>query len=377
MLREVEWGEYRLGDLFDHIEQGRRLTKNDQQPGDIPFVMAGATNTGVVGYISNPVAKFPRNSITVDILGNTFYRSFSFGAGDDTGVYWNESKPYSEAVMLYIAAAIGKALTGRYNFGYKLRSSKSHDIKVQLPVLNGEINFSFMEKFIAELEAQHIAELEAYLVAAELKDYTLTSEEIQAVQDYEKLEWKSYNLEELFGKSTRGKRLKSDDRISGPLPFVTAGEANEGVSAFIGNGVDIFSKNTITIDMFGSAKYRNYDYGGDDHIAVVHTERLSKHASIFVTSAIHKSSHNGQFDYGNNFYAKDADALDIMLPVKNGEIAYSYMETLISAMHKLVIKDIVQFADREMAATVYQVNQDQSSYCTTTEKIERQGTTTE
>jgi hypothetical protein len=52
------------------------------------------------------------------------------------------------------------------------------------------------------------------------------------------------------------------------------------------------------------------------------------------------------------------------------------METLISAVHKLVIKDVVQFADREMAATVYKVNHDQSSDCTTTEKVERQGTTT-
>lgn len=106
---------------------------------------------------------------------------------------------------------------------------------------------------------------------------------------------------ELFGKSTRGKRLKSADRIEGTLPFVTAGEADEGVSAFIGNDVEVFSKNTITIDMFGSAKYRNYDYGGDDHIAVVHTENLPKLASVFVTAAIHKSSHTGKFDYGHNF----------------------------------------------------------------------------
>lgn len=40
----------------------------------------------------------------------------------------------------------------------------------------------------------------------------------------------------------RGKRLKSADRIDGNLPFVTAGETNEGISAFIGNDVDIFIK---------------------------------------------------------------------------------------------------------------------------------------
>lgn len=145
--------------------------------------------------------------------------------------------------------------------------------------------------------------------------------------------------------------LKGADRISGKLPFVTAGEADEGISAYIGNDVEIFESNTATIDMFGSAKYRNYKYGADDHIAVVHTENLSKNAAIFVTSAIHKSSHNGQFNYGKNFYAKDADDLFIQLPVKDGKPDYDAMSTLISAVHKLVIKDVVIYSDKKIAAT--------------------------
>lgn len=99
--------------------------------------------------------------------------------------------------------------------------------------------------------------------------------------------------------------------------------------------------------MFGSAKYRNYKYGGDDHIAVVHTEKLPKFASIFVTTAIHKSSYNGQFHYGRNFYAKDADELNISLPVKQQEPDYATMETVISAVQKLVIKELVLFVDRK------------------------------
>lgn len=141
-----------------------------------------------------------------------------------------------------------------------------------------------------------------------------------------------FNVEKLFGKSTRGKRLKSDDRIPGNLPFVTAGESNEGVSAFIGNNVTVFSENTTTIDMFGSAKYRNYKYGADDHVAVVHTEKLSRHAAIFITSAIHKSSYTGMFDYGRNFYAKDADQLNIFLPSKNQQPDYEFMGNYIAEL---------------------------------------------
>jgi len=115
--------------------------------------------------------------------------------------------------------------------------------------------------------------------------------------------------------------------------------------------VEVFSKNTTTIDMFGSAKYRCYDYGGDDHIAVVHTEDLPKHAAIFVTTATHKAAHTGKFDYGHNFYAKDADALDIMLPAKDGQPDYAYMELLIAAIQKMVIRDVVLYVEAKVNAT--------------------------
>ena len=213
---------------------------------------------------------------------------------------------------------------------------------------NSEIDFSFIEELVAKLEA--------YLKITDFKDYNLTEVEEKSLERFDSINWKSFNLEKLFGKSTRGRRLKSDDRIPGDLPFVTAGEADEGVSNFIGNNVVVFNENTATIDMFGSAKYINYKYGGDDHIAVGHTETLDEYAAIFVTSAINKSSHNGQFSYDKNFYAKDADVLNIMLPEKNGHPDYDYMQILISAIHKIIIKDVVLYADSRFSATKSVIN---------------------
>ena len=244
-MKEVEWGEFTFKSIFNKIKQGRRLKKDDQKAGDIPFVMAGVTNTGVVNYVSNPIAYFPENSITIDIFGNVFYRNYAFGAGDDTGVYWNDKVTYSKETMLFFAVAMRKSLEGRYSYGKKLRSSQSLYFKIRLPVRNNKIDFAFIDKFIAELEAERLAELEAYLSVTGFKDYELTDEEQKALNDYGKIEWSEYNLEKLFGKSTRGKRLKSEDRLPGDLPFVTAGEAEEGVSAFIGNNVTIFNENTF------------------------------------------------------------------------------------------------------------------------------------
>ena len=290
-----------------------------------------------------------------------FYQPYDFiGYSHIQGLYpklYNEK--WNDKSLIFIVVLFKKVAGGRFNYGNKFNRAIAREFLIQLPTKNGEIDFEFMESFVAELEAQRVAELEAqrvaeleaYLLATGLKDYELTDKEKQSIENFENLLWSSYNLKDLFGKATRGKRLKSADRIIGDLPFVTAGEMNEGVSAFIGNEVQVFSKNTTTIDMFGSAKYRNYNYGGDDHISVVHTENLHMKAAIFVTTAIHKSSHNGQFNYGKNFYAKDADKLNIMLPVYDKDIDYEYMETLISAIQKLVIKDVVLYADRKINVT--------------------------
>ena len=157
--------------IFDQIQQGRRLKKEDQRPGDVPFVMAGTGNTGVVNYVSNPVARFPGNAITIDIFGNVFYRSYAFGAGDDTGVYWSAGKNYSKEVMLFLAAAMQCAVKGRFSYGKKLRSSQSLDFKMMLPAKDGVPDYAAMEHVIRAVQKLVIRDVVRYsarqLTAAE------------------------------------------------------------------------------------------------------------------------------------------------------------------------------------------------------------------
>lgn len=251
---------------------------------------------------------------------------------------------------MFIIESIDKVIKTKYSYNNKATKIELKNSIIQLPIKNGEIDFDFMESFIAELEA--------YLSVTGLKDYTLTQLEQKTLQDFEKdnFNWETYNIEKLFCKSTRGKRLKSSDRIAGNLPFVTAGEADQGISAYIGNDVTIFPNNTTTIDMFGSAKYRNYVYGADNHVAVVYTNKIVKGASLLVASAIHKSSYNGQYHYDRNFYAKDADELNISLPTLSKKPNYELMETFMTAIQKLVVKDVVQYAENKIATTKTVVN---------------------
>ena len=334
--------------------------KNEEiisENGDVPLISNSSTDNGVMGYSNlNPLNK--GNSLTCSdtTLGaeTMYYQEKDFIGYSHIQHLVPKFKGFNKAIAYMIITASRIATTNKYDYGAKFNRNEMNNTKISLPVKKDrEIDFAFMEDFISQLEACRLSQLEAYLLVTGLKNYTLTPAEEQALTDFQNgnIEWGEFNLEKLYGKSTRGKRLKSADRINGDLPFVTAGEAETGISAFIDNDVEIFAANTTTIDMFGSAKYRNYEYGGDDHIAVVHTEKINKYAAIFVTTAIHKSSYTGKFSYSRNFYAKDADELNIYLPVTNDIPDYPMMETFISAVQKLVIKDVVEYADRKIEAT--------------------------
>lgn len=323
----------------------------------LPALTAGIQNQGLNNYVPTTNATILKNIISISAnganTGATFYQSKEFTVLQDSyAIYWkNTDEILSDNQYLFLVGIISKTIYGNYEWTNKAGWNKVKYEQINLPTQNGKIDFDFMERFIAELESERITELSAYLSVSGLDNYKLSNEEKNAIVSFNSLKWRKFNLKDLFGKSTRGKRLKSNNRIPGDLPFVTAGETDEGISDFIGNNVEIFSKNTTTIDMFGSAKYRNYEYGGDDHVAIVHTEKLPINAAIFVTTAIHKSSHNGQFDYGKNFYAKDADELWISLPVKNNKPDYDIMGLIISAIHKLVIKDVVLYSNKKIKTT--------------------------
>ncbi len=356
-LRVVKWGEFKLGDLFDVLSYKKRFDANKVslvENGGHPYIVRQSTQNGKKGNI-NENSKYLNPGNTISFGQDTatmFYQEKPYFTGDKIKILKPKYSRFGKGNAQFFLAAMRKAF---YSFAWgssRFNVQTLNNQIVKLPIVeNGSIDFDFMESFVAELEAERVAELTAYLKVSGLDNYELSSEEEIALENYKFLEWDVFNLEKLFGKSTRGKRLKGDDRIVGTLPFVTAGEASEGISAYISNKVEVFEKNTTTIDMFGSAKYRNYKYGADDHVAVVHTESVPMKAAIFVTSAIHKAAHTGKFDYGHNFYAKDADALDIMLPSKDNKPDYKTMDTLISAIQKLVIKDVVDYSNAKMNAT--------------------------
>ena len=258
-LRAVKWGEYKLGTLFD-IENTLSFNVDKLVDGiEYDYVTRTSINQGVLqttGFVNesniNASGTWSLGLLSMDF----FYRRKPWYAGQFVRkIIPNVSIP--ERTVPFFSTILNKQKPILLSVLVRSVDETFKNTSIKLPeTADGKIDFDFMESFIAELEAERVAELSAYLTVSGLDNYELSSSEVHALQNFKSLTWKKFNLEKLFGKSTRGKRLKGDDRIPGTLPFVTAGEAAEGISAYISNNVEIFEKNTTTIDMFGSAKCR-------------------------------------------------------------------------------------------------------------------------
>lgn len=223
---------------------------------------------------------------------------------------------------------------------------------ISLPIKNKQIDFKFMDTFIAELEAERIAELSAYLKVSGLDNYKLSAEELKALQDYENVEVKEFEYQEIFEKIAQGRRLKKSDQIDGNIPFVMSGVTNTGIVNYVSNPVVMFPKNSITLDIFGNAFYRSYDFGAGDDTGVYWNENniFNKDSMLFITTSM-RTSVLGKYDYGKKLRSSQSKHIKMLLPVKNGKPDVDYMKIFTKAIVKLVIKDVVRYADERINAT--------------------------
>ena len=267
-LRDTDRAKERYAERFDANKVS--LVEN----GGHPYIVRQSTDNGKKGNIDESVSFLnPGNTISFgQDTATMFYQEVPYFTSDKIKILKPKDAEFSKKNAQFFLSSMRKTFSSFAWGSSRFNVETLKEQLIMLPITNhGKIDFTFMESFIADLEEERVAKLSTFLTVSGLDNYELSSEEKDALKNYTSLKWNAYNLEKLFGKATRGKRLKGDDRIAGTLPFVTAGETAEGISAYISNHVEVFEKNTTTIDMFGSAKYRNYQYGADDHVAVVHT----------------------------------------------------------------------------------------------------------
>ena len=372
----VKWGEFRLGDLFEKIKVNSLKYKTNDLPSisndkySLPALTAGIQNQGLNNYVPRNNATVLKNVISISAnganTGATFYQSKEFTVLQDAyAIEWiYSSDTLTENQYLFLVGAITKTIYGNYAWTNKAGWERIKNDTISLPITSTDkIDFDFMESFIRELEEERIRELSAYLTVSGLSDTKLSDREEAALLHFKNWKWQEYRYDEIFNHIEQGRRLKKDDQKPGTIPFVMSGITNTGVVNYISNPVASFPANSLTVDIFGNTFYRNFAYGlGDDTGAYWNDQReYSKEQMLFFATSVGKSL-DGKYSYGHKLRSSQSFGFKMLLPVKDGNPDYAAMETFISAVQKLVIKDVVQYADKKIAATKEVTHQKEETY---------------
>lgn len=296
------------------------------------------------------------------MFGNAIYRNHEYKLVTHARAFALLPKEkINNAGMLFISSALS-FLTERFGYSNMCLWSKIQNKKIKLPQKNEKIDFEFMENFIAELEAQRIAELEAYLKVTGLDNYILTKKEektLEALENKGGVELREYKIIELFEiEGTKSLDRNAIEFVKNGINFVGRTNENNGVQGKIVEQVFKPNEpNTITATVIGNYKYVKYQkepYYCSQNINKL-TPRLNllnwnDHIARYFITLIQKfvSQYDGQ---QGGYKLDDIINYKIYLPIKNNEIDFEFMENLISAVQKLVIKGVVEYADKRIKCT--------------------------
>lgn len=255
---------------------------------------------------------------------------------------------------IFIGSLINKLPYGGYN-GYPKQKTLKNDI-IQLPTKDGEIDFEFMEYFIAELESQHIAKLEAYLKVIGLNNYELTSDEKKSIDNFNNIEWGERRIGDLFkvsvSKGYDAGKMIFLDKTSYTFEFVGRTKNNYGVQGYVEKlDTEPNDPETISISQIGTvnAQIRKNKWYSSQNIFVLNPID-KKLVNLAIIAFINKKllKYKGYSSYPTLQTLKEQT---IQLPIKDGEIDFEYIELFTTAIQKLVIKDVVIYANNKISTT--------------------------
>ncbi|GAA6828919.1 restriction endonuclease subunit S [Helicobacter pylori] len=389
-LNAIKWGEFKLGDLFEASNGDFDIQKRHINHKGEFVITAGLSNNGVLGQSDIKAKVFESHTITIDMFGCAFYRSFPYKMVTHARVF--SLKPKFE-----INHKIGLFLSTLFfnypkKFGYENMCSwaKIKNDKVILPLKPTasaqtikDIDFNFMEKFIAELEQCRLAELQAYLKATGLSNTTLSNDEENALNVFNNLgggntpcglRWQSFKLGDLFEKVSarflgKGDKFKATSKSitdTHNIPLVYCKKGNNGIM-YWGKKGDFETYNNIISIIYNGVIATGLTYAHRDEVGILAESYFIKFkngnpnflCNLFIKTAIEKVLYP---KYSRDNLATWANKVEnelIFLPTnQHGKIDFHFMSTLINALMKQTIQGVVQYSSAKIQATKEAISQE-------------------
>ncbi len=389
-LNAIKWGEFRLGDLFEVLSSKKIYHANTikihdtQIENSYPYVVRATTNNGIKGFIiDDPTFTNEKNTLSfAQDTFTVFYQKQPYFTGNKVKIL----KPkfaFKSSKILHFISAILQFILKPLTWGLGSTTESIAEFKFSLPLkptANAQtledIDFHFMEKFIAELEQCRLAELEAYLKATGLSNTTLSSDEENALKLFNNsiggntpcgLTWQSFKLGDLFEiRPTKAYNLTNSHLFDSNAknPVVTNSSLSNGISGYSsleptekGNQIT-YSDTTTSEGIF----YQKRSFIGYSHVQGLYPlkyhEFWNEKTLLYIVVAFKKVA-CGRFNYGNKFNRKIASEMSILLPTNpHGKIDFHFMRTLINALMKQTIQGVVEYSSTKIQAAKEIISQE-------------------
>ena len=354
------WKEFKITDIFD-IKNTHSILSNQITPnsGTIPYVTAGESNNSISTYIAYDVDKIEKGN-SIMIGGKTLvvtYQEKDYFSNDshNLALYLKDKPNVTPKVLIYMVSALNKSLKPLYTWGNSISKRKIQKDIITLPTCStGTIDYSYMERYISELEEERISELAAYLKVTGLENCVLTKLERLALKSRGGGNLRKFKIGDLFNIES-GIRLTKAEISKGDINFLGAIATNNGIREKI-KTTKIRKANCITVNYNGSvgeAFYQPEPFFASDDVKVYRAKGkwiINELNALFLATAI--KTVGKAFCYSQKWSAKKMKYTYISLPVrKTGEPDYEFMETYIRALEKVVIKGVVDWKDRIIKTT--------------------------
>lgn len=373
-LRDVEWGKYKLGDLFEikGIKQAKSQREIPTDRNGVHYIIQSMgnnmydRNVNRQWLVDNNEAPVDGNAIVLGVtLPAVSYQPDEFGASQ---VITARADFLNERIGLFFVLILKKLCFNLFSYDKKPGISIYKDLVVELPIKDDEIDFEFMESFIAELEAQRLAGLSAYLKSNRFDNCELSEEENNAIRKFAHLNddnWGTYKIGKLFDRISTNKlpykakelpKQPTDDYV---LPCLTSSFQNQGLNYYAPKEGATILSDVISLPS-NSDVYRAYYQSRDftvlsDSYAInwkLTKNKPTPNQYLFMVMCINKVTDLPIYSYKNKLGGWNVvKHKSIRLPEKAGEIDFAFMDAFISGLKKLAIKDTVIYADRKSKET--------------------------
>ena len=341
-LTDVEWGEFKVKDIFE-VTNSKPYHKNNLKitKKGIPYITRTSFNNGLEEIVENiNVHKNPKNTISLGAENaDFFYQSVEYITGNKMYIIQNDN--ISKNVGIFLVQSFRNSIKDcGFGYGKGLTGTRFKERIVMLPMdSQGQPNWQFMEDYIKQEQKQQ---------AQKIIDYYERKlvEQAGDVVGLDKVEWKTFRFTEVFQEIQRGKRLTKANQTDGPKPYISSTSENNGVDAFIGNetGVRKF-EDVLTLansGSVGSTFYQQFEFVASDHVTALKSENADKYAYLFLSTVVKRLEEKYSFNREINDTRIKREK--VILPAdKEGNPNFQYMSDFVKKLELDKAQEVLEY----------------------------------